>query len=125
MAAHRDRSPPTACVPPPVSLRFSLCAARSGSFCACLEHLDAFLLSITREAVSGVPPRLVVIDELMPPAQTRGVDADWKEAWAKSQRSTTLSQRTHGGSSWATGTDLSILRRSPLVSACVLCRASG
>ena len=66
-----------------VSVRVSVCPCVS--YCSCLEHVDNYLLYVARDAEHGVPPRLVLIDELLPPAQrAAGRDVDWKEGWAKS-----------------------------------------
>ena len=61
-------------------LPLGLCVLLVVRYATCLENVDSFLLSVAREPV---PPRLVLIDELLPPAQRAGADIDWKEAWAK------------------------------------------
>ena len=56
---------------------------------SCLENVDTFLLSVAREAKRGLPPRLLLIDELPPPAQRAASDVSWQEAWTKSEQHTT------------------------------------
>ena len=67
-----------------VSDECALSARVSARYSTCLENVDSFLVSVVRMTASGAPPRLVLIDELLPPAKRAGVDVDWREAWAKS-----------------------------------------